>query len=40
MAIKQNFVISADYRATYNSSYALSVNETQLKYLIKVSIII
>ena len=25
---KRNFVISADYRATYNSSYALSVNET------------
>ena len=25
---KQNFIISADYRATYNSSYALSVNET------------
>ncbi len=25
---KQNFVISADYRASYNSSYALSVQET------------
>ena len=25
---KRNFVISADYRASYNSSYALSINET------------
>ena len=25
---KQNFIISADYRASYNSSYALSVHET------------
>ena len=25
---KQDFIISADYRASYNSSYALSVNET------------
>ena len=25
---KQNFVISADYRASYNSSYALSIQET------------
>ena len=25
---KQNFIISADYRASYNSSYALSIHET------------
>ena len=25
---KKNFVISADYRASYKSSYALSVHET------------
>ena len=25
---KKNFIISADYRASYNSTYALSVHET------------
>ena len=25
---KQNFIISADYKASYNSTYALSVQET------------
>ena len=31
---KQNFVISADYRASYNSSYALSLkeNSTEITY--------
>ena len=28
MATNRNFVISADYRASYNSSYALSIHET------------
>ena len=37
---KQNFIISADYRASYNSSYALSVHETSTEILIKANIII